>query len=208
MSTPGRICCHKEAPVATNEIGRKQKFCRDKVDLRHRAQIRSLLLFRVLRHRARIRSLLFIFGSPASCPDSIPSFVSGSQASCSDLIPGIALGFDSFFCFGFSGITPRFDPFILFRVLRHRTRIQSLLFVLGSPTSHLDSIPSFCFKCSDIAPILKSLRFVSGSPTSRPNWIPSFCFGFSSIAPGFYPFLFRVLRHRSRIRSLLLFRVL
>ena len=30
MSTPGRICRHKEAPVATNEIGRKQKFCRDK----------------------------------------------------------------------------------------------------------------------------------------------------------------------------------
>ena len=30
MSTPGRICCDKEAPVAINEIGRKQKLCRDK----------------------------------------------------------------------------------------------------------------------------------------------------------------------------------
>ena len=30
MSTPGRICRDKEAPIATNETGRKQKFCRDK----------------------------------------------------------------------------------------------------------------------------------------------------------------------------------
>ena len=30
MSTLGRICRDKEAPVATNETGRKQKFCRDK----------------------------------------------------------------------------------------------------------------------------------------------------------------------------------
>ena len=27
---PGRICCEKEAPVATNETGRKHKFCRNK----------------------------------------------------------------------------------------------------------------------------------------------------------------------------------
>ena len=30
MSTPGRICRDKEAPVVTNETGRKQKFSRDK----------------------------------------------------------------------------------------------------------------------------------------------------------------------------------
>ena len=30
MSTLGRICRDKEAPVATNETGRKQNFCRDK----------------------------------------------------------------------------------------------------------------------------------------------------------------------------------
>ena len=30
MSTPGRICHNIEAPIATKEIGRKQKFCRDK----------------------------------------------------------------------------------------------------------------------------------------------------------------------------------
>ena len=30
MSTPGRICCDKEAPVATNETGRKHKLCHDK----------------------------------------------------------------------------------------------------------------------------------------------------------------------------------
>ena len=30
---------------------------------------------------------------------------------------------------------PRFDPFVLFWVLRHRTQIQFLRFVLGSPTS-------------------------------------------------------------------------
>ena len=29
MSTPGRICRNKEAPVVTNETGRKQKFCPD-----------------------------------------------------------------------------------------------------------------------------------------------------------------------------------
>ena len=27
MSTPGRICCDKEAHVATNETGKKQKLC-------------------------------------------------------------------------------------------------------------------------------------------------------------------------------------
>ena len=31
MSTPGRICSDKEAPVATNETGRKHKYCHDKV---------------------------------------------------------------------------------------------------------------------------------------------------------------------------------
>ena len=31
MLTPGRICRDKKAPVVTNETGRKQKFCRDKV---------------------------------------------------------------------------------------------------------------------------------------------------------------------------------
>ena len=31
MSTPGRICHDKEAPVLTNETGRKHKFYRDKV---------------------------------------------------------------------------------------------------------------------------------------------------------------------------------
>ena len=30
MSTPGRICRDKEAPVATNETGIKHKFCREK----------------------------------------------------------------------------------------------------------------------------------------------------------------------------------
>ena len=30
MSTPGRICPDKQALVATNETGRKHKFCRDK----------------------------------------------------------------------------------------------------------------------------------------------------------------------------------
>ena len=30
MSTPERICLDKEAHIATNEIGRKHKFCRDK----------------------------------------------------------------------------------------------------------------------------------------------------------------------------------
>ena len=31
MSIPGRICRKKKAHVTTNELGRKQKFCRDKV---------------------------------------------------------------------------------------------------------------------------------------------------------------------------------
>ena len=31
MSTLGRICREKEAPVTTNETGIKQKLCRDKV---------------------------------------------------------------------------------------------------------------------------------------------------------------------------------
>ena len=30
MSTPGRICPDKGAPIATNETSRKHKFCRDK----------------------------------------------------------------------------------------------------------------------------------------------------------------------------------
>ena len=30
MSTLGRICQDKEAPIATNETGRKNKLCRDK----------------------------------------------------------------------------------------------------------------------------------------------------------------------------------
>ena len=30
MSTLGRICSDKEAPIATNETGRKHKLCRDK----------------------------------------------------------------------------------------------------------------------------------------------------------------------------------
>ena len=30
MSTPGIICRDKEAPVVTNETGKKQKFCHDK----------------------------------------------------------------------------------------------------------------------------------------------------------------------------------
>ena len=30
MSTQGRICHDREAPVVTNEAGRKRKFCRDK----------------------------------------------------------------------------------------------------------------------------------------------------------------------------------
>ena len=30
MSTPGRICRDKEAPIVTNKIGRKHKFCHDK----------------------------------------------------------------------------------------------------------------------------------------------------------------------------------
>ena len=30
MSTPGRICRDKEAPVATNETGKRQKLCCDK----------------------------------------------------------------------------------------------------------------------------------------------------------------------------------
>ena len=31
MSTPGRICRDKEAPVKINKTGRKQKFYRDRV---------------------------------------------------------------------------------------------------------------------------------------------------------------------------------
>ena len=31
MSTQGRNCRNKEALVATNEIGRRHKFCRDKI---------------------------------------------------------------------------------------------------------------------------------------------------------------------------------
>ena len=30
MSTPGRICCDKEAPIVTNETGRRQKLCCNK----------------------------------------------------------------------------------------------------------------------------------------------------------------------------------
>ena len=30
MPTPGKICLDKEAPVATNEIGKRHKICRDK----------------------------------------------------------------------------------------------------------------------------------------------------------------------------------
>ena len=31
MSTPGRICHDKEAPVKINETGKKQKLCRNRV---------------------------------------------------------------------------------------------------------------------------------------------------------------------------------
>ena len=87
----------------------------------------------------------------------------------------------------------------------------------GSPASRSDSIPSFCFRFSDIAPgfdpfilfrvlrhhaRIRSLCFVLGSSASRPDYIPSFCFGFSGIMLGFNPFvLFQVLRHRAQIRS-------
>ena len=74
-------------------------------------------------------------------------------------------------------------------------------FVSGSPVSCSDSIPSFVSgspaSCSDSIP-----SFVSGSLASCLDLIPLFCFGFSGIAPEFYPFLFRVLRHCTRIRSL------
>ena len=112
-----------------------------------------------------------------------------------------------------------FDPFVLSWVLRHRARIRSLQFVSGYRTSHPDSIPSFCFGFSDIAPgfdpfvlfrvlrhrtRIRSLRFVSGSlilrsdstlhfvlgsPTSLPDSIPSFCFRFFCLTPGFNPFV-------------------
>ena len=109
----------------------------------------------------------------------------------------------------------RFDPFLLFWVLKHHARIRSLRFVSGSLASSPDSIPSFCFGFSGIAPgfdpvllfwvlWIQSLHFVLCSPTSRLDSIPSFCFGFSGIMPGFDSlFLFRVLRHRARIQSLL-----
>ena len=88
---------------------------------------------------------------------------------------------------------PGFDPFVLFRVLRHHTRIRSLHFVLGSLASCPDSIPSFCFGFSGITP---GFNFF-------------ICFELSSIAPGFDPFLlFQVLRHRAQIQSLHLFRVI
>ena len=112
-----------------------------------------------------------------------------------------------------------FNPFLFFRVLRHRAKIQSLRFVSGSPASHPDSIPSFCFGFSSITlgfdPFLlfqvlwyhaqiRSFPFVLGSPISHSDLIPSFCFGFSGIMPEFDPFfLFRVLRHRASIPSLL-----
>ena len=120
---------------------------------------------------------------------------------------------------------PEFDPFflfwvlrdrvwirslLLFRVLWHCAQIRSLLFVLGSPAScldsvpSLDSIPSFCFGFSDIVPGFDPF-FCFGFSDIVPRFNPLFCFRFSDIVPGFDPFfLFRVLRHRARIRSLLL----
>ena len=89
---------------------------------------------------------------------------------------------------------PRFDPFVLFLFLQHRAQIRSLRFVLGSPASRSDSIPSFCFRFSSIAPEfypfllfwvlrhraqIQSLCFVSGSPTSCSDSIPSFFFSSS-----------------------------
>ena len=98
--------------------------------------------------------------------------------------------------------------------------MRSLIFVSGSPASCSNSIPSFCFGFSGIAPgfdplvlfrvlrnraWIRSFRFVSSSPESRLDSILSFCFGFSGITPGFNPFiLFWVLRHRSQILSFFL----
>ena len=59
-------------------------------------------------------------GSLASCPDSIPLFFfSGSSALCPDSIP---------FYVWFSDIVPNSIPSFLFRVLRHRAWIRSILF--------------------------------------------------------------------------------
>ena len=87
-----------------------------------------------------------------------------------------------------SSIVPGFDPSFLFRVLRHRARIQSLLlfWVLRHHTQ------------------IRSLLLISGSLSSCLDLILSFCFGFSNIVPRFDPFFcFRVLWHYDRIRSLL-----
>ena len=182
-------------------------------------------MFSVLRHRAPIWSLLFVLGSPASRPNLVPSFCFGFSS--------ITLRFDPFFYSGFFNITLEFDSFFLFQVLRHHARIQSIRFVLGSPVSRSDSIPSFCFGFSGIIPIfdpfflfrvlwhhtqirslllfrvlrrharIRSHIFVSGSPISCPDLI-IFYFGFFSILLRFDPFiLFWVLWHRAWIRSLL-----
>ena len=102
-------------------------------------------------------------------------------------------------------MVPGFDPFLLLRILRHRSRIRSLHFILSSPASCPHSIRSFCFGFSDIMlgfdPFLsfrvlryhtqiQSLPFVSGSLASCLDSMSSFCFDFSSIALGFNPFLF------------------
>ena len=103
---------------------------------------------------------------------------------------------------------PGFDP-------RQRSRILSLS-VSGSPASHLDSIPLFCFSFSSIVPkfypfLFRVLQhsapihipsFVSGSPASRLNLISLFCFRFSDIAPGFESLLlFQVLQHPTWVEN-------
>ena len=101
----------------------------------------------------------------------------------------MALHLDSIpsFYFGFSNITLRFDPFSFFQVLRYSAQIRSLFFF------------RVLLHCSQI----RSRPFDTGSLASHPDLIPSICFGFSDIALVFNPFvLFRVVRHRARIRSL------
>ena len=123
-----------------------------------------------------------------------PFFISGSPVSHSDSITS--------FYFRFSGIAPGFDLFLLFQVLQHCARIQSLPFVSGSPASCPDSIPSFCFGFSGIVLGFDSF-FYFGFSGIVLEFDP-FCFWFSGIVLGFDPFfLFRVLRHRARIRLLL-----
>ena len=149
------------------------------------------VLFQVLWHHARIQSLHFSSGSPALRSDLIPSFCFRFS--------GIMPGFDPLVCLGFSSIVSGFDPFVLFQVLWHRARIQSLLFVSGSPVTCPD-LAHLLWHCARISLSFQALcpdfhifiGIMSGS-LILPGIVLGFCYLFKNRV--WIPLL---LRHRAR----------